>query len=146
MSHIKQYVAQDIFFQKGLILLENGKAGFFCFLRVGEAVNMLKVYYQFHIEAGWLTVLNYCTMCHTGRKTPTRQQRFESSGSKSVFNFLCLFGWTVLTLSLSLNWKYYLFSGATEGSPRLVRPFEKNLNLTIIGPIRTLKIQGFDHK
>ena len=29
---------------------------------------------------------------------------------------------------------------------RLVRPFEKNLNLTIIGPTRTLKLQGFDHK
>ena len=31
-------------------------------------------------------------------------------------------------------------------STRLVRPFKKNLNLTIIGPTRTLKIQGFDHK
>ena len=28
-------------------------------------------------------------------------------------------------------------------SARLVRPFEKNLDLTIIGPIKTLKIQGF---
>ena len=28
----------------------------------------------------------------------------------------------------------------------LVRPFEKNLNLTIIGPTRTLKIQGHDHE
>ena len=28
----------------------------------------------------------------------------------------------------------------------IVRPFEKNLNLTIIGPTRTLKIQGFDCK
>ena len=31
-------------------------------------------------------------------------------------------------------------------STRLVRPFKKNLNLTIIGPTRTLKIQDFDHK
>ena len=31
-------------------------------------------------------------------------------------------------------------------SSRLVRPFEKNLNLTIIGPTRTVKLQGFDHK
>ena len=31
----------------------------------------------------------------------------------------------------------------TEG--KIVRPFEKNLNLTIIGPTRTLKIQCFDH-
>ena len=44
--------------QLGLFFLENGKTGFFCFLRMGEAVSMLKVYYQFHIETGWLTVLN----------------------------------------------------------------------------------------
>ena len=31
-------------------------------------------------------------------------------------------------------------------SARLVQPFEKNLNLTIIGPTRTQKIQGFDNK
>ena len=31
-------------------------------------------------------------------------------------------------------------------SARLVRPFEKNLNLTIIGPTKTLKIQGYDHE
>ena len=30
------------------------------------------------------------------------------------------------------------------GLARLVRPLEKNLDLTIIGPIRTLKIQGLD--
>ena len=29
---------------------------------------------------------------------------------------------------------------------RLVRPFEKNLNLTIIGQTKTLKIQGYDHE
>ena len=44
--------------QLGLIFLENDKTGFFSFLRMGEAVSMLKVYYQFHIETGWLTVLN----------------------------------------------------------------------------------------
>ena len=31
-------------------------------------------------------------------------------------------------------------------SVRLVRPFEKNLNLTIIDPTRTLKIQVSDNK
>ena len=31
-------------------------------------------------------------------------------------------------------------------SARLVRPFEKNLNLTIIGLTKTLKIQGYDHE
>ena len=31
-------------------------------------------------------------------------------------------------------------------SAKLVRPLEKSLNLTIIGPTRTLKIQGFDDK
>ena len=44
--------------QLGLIFLENGKTGCFSFLRMGEAVSMLKVYCQFYIEAGWLTVLN----------------------------------------------------------------------------------------
>ena len=54
--YIKQQVVQD-FFQKGFIFLENGKTGFFSFLRVEEAVSMLKVSYQFQIEAAWLTVL-----------------------------------------------------------------------------------------
>ena len=45
--HIKQQVVQDIFPPKGLIFLENGKTGFFSFLRVGEVVSTLKVYYQF---------------------------------------------------------------------------------------------------
>ena len=44
--------------QLGLIFLENGKTGFFSFLRMEEAVSMLKVYYQFHIDTGWFTVLN----------------------------------------------------------------------------------------
>ena len=39
--HIKQQVVQD-FFQQGLIFLENGKTGFFCFLRVIDAASMLK--------------------------------------------------------------------------------------------------------
>ena len=38
----------------------------------------------------------------------------------------------------------YLNDRGGEKSARLVRPFEKNLNLTIIGPTRSLKIQGFD--
>ena len=44
--------------QLGLIFLENRKTGFFSFFRVREAVSMLKVYYQFDNETGWLTVLN----------------------------------------------------------------------------------------
>ena len=31
-------------------------------------------------------------------------------------------------------------------SARLVRPSEESSNLTIIGPAKTLKTQGFDHK
>ena len=31
-------------------------------------------------------------------------------------------------------------------SPKLVRPSDESINLTIIGPTKTLKIQGFDHK
>ena len=97
--HVKQQVVQDIFFRKFLIFLENGKTGFFCFLRVGEAVSMLKVYYQLHIEAAWLTVLNYCKMCRTDRTTPTRQQRFQSSGSQLVVAFFSV--WFECSHSLS---------------------------------------------
>ena len=42
--------------QLGLISWKTEKQA--SFLRMGEAVNMLKVYYQFNIETGWLTVLN----------------------------------------------------------------------------------------
>ena len=47
------------------------------------------------------------------------------------------------------NASMLIFSCPSRGggrSTRLVRRFKKNLNLTIIGPTRTLKIQGFDHK
>ena len=75
--------------QLGLIFLKNGTTGFFSFLRMGEIVSMLKVYYQFHIETGWVTVLNQ--LLHNvpyWQNKPTRQQRFQSNGSQSVFNFL----------------------------------------------------------
>ena len=37
----------------------------------------------------------------------------------------------------------YYFDRGGRRNARLVRPFEKNLNLTIIGPTRILKIQDF---
>ena len=40
-----------ILFQKRLIFLENDITGFFCFVRVGEAVSMLKIYCLFCVEA-----------------------------------------------------------------------------------------------
>ena len=53
LYHIKQQV-----FPKTSHFLGKRKTGFFSFIRMGEAVSKLKVYYQFHIETGWLTILN----------------------------------------------------------------------------------------
>ena len=44
-DHIEQQVVQEFFSPEGLILLENGKAGLFCFIRMGEAANILKICY-----------------------------------------------------------------------------------------------------
>ena len=47
-DHIKQHAGgKRTFWQKGLVLLENGKTGFFCFLRVGETVKISKICYTF---------------------------------------------------------------------------------------------------
>ena len=53
--------------RKGIILLENGKTGFFCFTRVGEPALISKTSYLFGVEATWHTVLICCTMCGTGQ-------------------------------------------------------------------------------
>ena len=45
--HIKQQVVREYFCQKGLILLESGKAGFFCFIMVGKAANISKICHTF---------------------------------------------------------------------------------------------------
>ena len=63
--HIKQQVVQVIFFQIRSHFPENGKTGFFCFLRVREAVSILKMSFYFYVEAAWLTVLTYCALCRT---------------------------------------------------------------------------------
>ena len=46
------------------------------------------------------------------RTSPTRDQRFESSGSRSVFNIFCLLGSHVLVLFFI--WKYSLFYELTS--------------------------------
>ena len=51
--HIKQQV-----FPKTSHFLGKRKTGFFSFIRMREVVSMLKVYHQFHIETGWLTILD----------------------------------------------------------------------------------------
>ena len=51
--HNKQQV-----FPKTSHFLGKRRTGFFSLTRMGEAVSMLKVYYQFHIETEWLTILN----------------------------------------------------------------------------------------
>ena len=43
-DHIKQEVAQEFFCQKGLILLENGKTRFFCFVEC-EKQQTSKIYH-----------------------------------------------------------------------------------------------------
>ena len=53
-DHIKQQVLQE-FFQKSLIPLENGKAGFFCFTRVGEPAHISKLSHLFGVKAVWHT-------------------------------------------------------------------------------------------
>ena len=75
-DHIKQQC------QKGLILLENGKIGFFCFTRVGEPVHISKISYQFGIEAAWHTVLICCTMY--GTEPPKEQPQIGDRGSNPV--------------------------------------------------------------
>ena len=57
--NLKQKVVHKFFCLKGLILLENGKTGLFCFIRVGEA-SILKICHT--LEAVWHNVLNCCTM------------------------------------------------------------------------------------
>ena len=46
-DHIKQQVVQEFFCQKCLILLENAKTGFFCFIRVGEEAIISKIFHTF---------------------------------------------------------------------------------------------------
>ena len=55
-----------IFCQKGLILLENGKTGFFCFTRVREPAHISKMSYPFGVEAAWHTVLICCQIGDRG--------------------------------------------------------------------------------
>ena len=50
-DHIKQQVLQEFFCQKSLILLENGKTGFFCFTRVGEPFPAHILRYLIYLES-----------------------------------------------------------------------------------------------
>ena len=60
---IKQQVLQE-FCQKGLIPLENGETGFFCFARVGEPAHISKLSHLFGVKAA-CTPLIHCKMCGT---------------------------------------------------------------------------------
>ena len=73
LYHIKQQV-----FPKASHFLGKRKTGFFPFIKMGEAVSMLKVCYQFHIETGWLTILNKLAVAQCAVQTnQARQQRFS---------------------------------------------------------------------
>ena len=79
---LKQQVLQELFCQKGLILLENGKIGFFCFTRVGEPAHISKISYLFGVELPWHTILICCTMC--GVEQPKEQPQISDRGSNPV--------------------------------------------------------------
>ena len=80
--HIKQQVLQKNFCQKGLILLENGKTGFFCFTKVREPAHISKISHLFGVEAAWHIVLICCTMC--GTEQPKEQPQIGDRGSNPV--------------------------------------------------------------
>ena len=71
-----------MFCQYGLLLLEHGKTGFFCFTRVGEPAHISKIFYLFGVEAAWHTVLIYLTMC--GTEQPKEQSQIGDRGSNPV--------------------------------------------------------------
>ena len=73
-----------IFCQKGLILLKNGKTGFFCFTKVGEPAHISKILYLFRVEAAWHTVLICCTMYGTEQPQPKEQPQIGNRGSYPV--------------------------------------------------------------
>ena len=106
-DHIKQRVLQE-FFTKNffLLLLENGKTGFFCFTRVGEPAHISKIFYLFLVEQAWHTVLICCTMC--GREQPKEQPQIGDRGSNPVainqfLIFFSLLGSHVLVLFFHLR-------------------------------------------
>ena len=96
---IKQHTR--IFGQKGLLLLENGKTGFFCFTRVEEPAHILKISYLFGVKAAWHTVLICCTMC--GTEQPKEQPQIGDRGSNpfAINQFLILFSLLVHMFSFS---------------------------------------------
>ena len=97
-DHIKQQALQELFCQKGLILLENGKTGFFCFTRVGEPAHISKLSYLFGVEAAWHSVLICRTMCVT--EQPKEQPQTSDRGANPVaINQFSIFFSTVSTSS-----------------------------------------------
>ena len=96
-DHIKQQVSQDFFCQKDLLLLENGKTGFFCFTRVEEPAHHIE-----NILPIWRhIVLICCTMC--GTEQPKEQPQIGDKGSNPVeINQFLIFFSTGFTFSRSL--------------------------------------------
>ena len=75
----------------GLILLANGKTGFFCFTRVGEPAHIAKIFYPFGVEAAWHTVLICCTMCGTEQPKEQPQIGDRRSNPVPINQFLIFF-------------------------------------------------------
>ena len=72
-----------IFFQEGVIFLENSKTGLFCFLIVGEAVSILKVYFNSVLRLRG-------TLCHTEQNPPTVGNRGCNPVAVNQFFFLSI--------------------------------------------------------
>ena len=101
-DHIKQQVLQEFFANKGLILLANGKIGFFRFTRVGESAHISKISYLSGVEAAWQTVLICCTMCGTEQQKEQLQIGDRGSNPVVINQFLIFFFSIGSTCSRSL--------------------------------------------
>ena len=83
-----------IFFQEGVIFLENSKTGFFCFLIVGEAVSILKIYFN---SVLWLRG----TLCDTEQNPPTVGNRGWNPVAVNQFVFFLVYSVHMFSLSFS---------------------------------------------
>ena len=97
------------FLPNGLILLENGKTGFFCFTRVGEPAHISEISYPFGVEAACHTVLICCTMC--GTEQPKEQPQIGDKGSNPVAinQFVIFFFYWVCMFSFSFSFANILY-------------------------------------
>ena len=83
-----------IFFQEGIIFLTNSKTGFFCFLIVGEAVSILKIYFNSILRLRG-------SLCHTEQNPPTACSRGWNPVAVNQFVFFLVCSVHMFSLSFS---------------------------------------------